>query len=466
MRPVIRHSLPLLALSLAACANVPQDQGFSSVARDVEARSGHQVAWLRDAESRQMAADLTGSLLARPLTAETATRIALVNNRDLQATFAAVGIATADAVQAATPRNPVLDAAMKIPLEGGGVNLDFGLAFEFVDLLFLPARGRIAAAEADAVRLRVTGEVLTLAARTRTAFIEVQAADRIAALAAEAATVAQAEADAAQVLRDAGNITSARLAQAHERLAAARAAGSAAGNALTAARERLTVAMGVSEDRWTAAGDLPGLPAQEPSAADLERRALAASVDVAATRQDLVAVGERNGLTRRTAVLGEGEAGVAAERGGGDWEVGPSLAVPLPLFDLGGARTARARAQVQQAEDRHAASRVRVASAARQAAAALERARGDAALSTDTALPASREAAEQAVLHYNAMQTGVFDLLAARAAAIGAGQRHVAALAAYWTARARVDLLLQGGLPEAASTPSVTLAADAPRGNH
>jgi cobalt-zinc-cadmium efflux system outer membrane protein len=461
-RPVLAPVI--LAAALAGCAAVPGDQGFAPVARDVAARSGHQVAWLRDDEARRLAADLTGSLLAEPLTAETATRVALVNNRELQATFARVGIATADAVQAATPRNPVVDAAMKIPLEGGGVNLDFGLAFEFVDLLFLPARGRVAAAEAEAVKLRVTGEVLALAARTRIAFLGVQAAARQAELADEALTVARAEADAAQVLRDAGNVTAGRVAQARETLAGASLARTRADAALVAARERLNLAMGVTEDGWTAAGGIPDAPADAPPA-DLERRALAASIDVAAARQDLLAAGERNGLARRSALVAAGEAGAVAERNEGAWEVGPSLAVPLPLFDLGGARTTRARAQVQQAEDRYAASRVRVLSAAREAGAALARARTDAALSAEMALPASREALRQAMLDYNAMQVGVFDLLDARAAAIAAEQRHVAALAAYWSARARVDLLLQGGAPDAAAVPLET-AADTPREDH
>ena len=53
-----------------------------------------------------MADDLTGSLLAETLTAETATRIALVNNRDLQAAFNDLGLAEAASVGASIPPNP------------------------------------------------------------------------------------------------------------------------------------------------------------------------------------------------------------------------------------------------------------------------------------------------------------------------------------------------------------------------
>jgi cobalt-zinc-cadmium efflux system outer membrane protein len=466
MRPLIRKpiALSLTALLLAGCAAMPADQGFAPVAREAQARGGHQVAWLRSDEVRQMAADLRGSLLADPLTVDTATRIALVNNRELQAIFAQVGIATANAVQAATPPNPVVDAAMKLPLEGGGVNLDFGVAFQFINLLFLPARSRVATAEAEAVRLRVTGQVLALAARTRMAFTDSQAATRTAELARDALALAEAGAETARVLRDAGNITSERLAQATQALARARLGLSEAEGGRIAAREQLNMAMGVSEDAWQLAGPLPDVPAAEPDMADLERRALDASLDVSAAKQDLVATGERNGLVRRTALLGDGETGVRAERNEGSWEVGPSLAVPLPLFDLGGARTAKARAQVQQAEDRYAASQVRVLSAAREAKAALDRARADVAQSRDDALPASRDAQRQATLNYNAMQTGIFNLLDSRAAAIDAERRHVAALAAYWSARARVDLLAQGGTTDMAAP--VATAADTTDGAH
>lgn len=446
MNTMIRAPFQLILLGLLAGCAMPQDQGFTPVARDVKARSGHDVAWLRDGEARQMADDLTGSLLAEVLTADSATRIALVRNRDLQATFAQVGIATADAVKAATPRNPVLDAAMKLPTEGGGVNLDFGVAFEFIDLLFLPARSRAATAEAEATRLRVTGDVLALAAQARIAFVSVQAATRGAALARDALTVAQAEADAAKILREAGNITAGRLAMADERLARARLAAAAAEGDRIAARERLNVVMGVREDGWRASDLIPDPPAGD-GLGGLERRALEASLDVAAARQDLIALGERNGLARRT--ITETELGAVAERSEGSWEVGPSIAVPLPLFDLGGARSARARAQVLQAEDRHAAAQVRVLSAARAAQAGLDRARADVAASRDQALPAGREALRQAALDYNAMQIGVFDLLDARMAAIETERRHVAALAAYWSAHARAELLAQGGAADA-----------------
>ena len=457
MNTMIRTPFHIILLGLLAGCAMPSDQGFGPVARDVKARSGHDVAWLRDGESRQLADDLTASLLAETLTAETATRIALLNNRDLQATFAQVGIATADAVRAATPRNPVLDAAMKLPTEGGGVNLDFGVACEFVDLLFLPARGRAAAAEAEATRLRVTGEVLALAARARNAFVAVQAATRDAALAGEALTVAGAEADVAKILHDAGNITGERLARAGERLARARLAASKAEGGRIAARERLNVVMGVREDSWRLDDAIPDPPADD-GLADLERRALDSSLDVAATRQDLVALGERNGLARRA--IADGGIGAVAERNEGSWEVGPSIAVPLPLFDLGGARSARARALVRQAEDRHAAAQIRVLSAARTARADLERARTDAAASRDEALPAGRDALRQATLNYNAMQTGIFDLLDARAASLETGRRHVAALAAYWTARANAELLAQGGTADAPSSVVSEAAGD------
>ena len=457
MHTMIRTAISMILLGLLAACAMPQDQGFAPVARDVKARSGHDVAWLRGEEARQMADDLTGSLLAETLTAETATRIALVNNRDLQATFAQVGIATADAVQAATPRNLVLDAAMKLPTEGGGVNLDFGVAFEFIDLLFLPARRRAAEAEAEATRLRVTAEVLALAARARNSFVAAQAATRDAALTAEALIVAQAEADAAKILRDAGNIPAGRLAAAAERLVQARLAASDAQGRRIAARERLNLVMGVRDDTWRLDDAIPSPPADD-GLDGLERRALDASLDVAAARQDLVALGERNGLARR--LIADGEISGLAERNEGAWEVGPSIAVPLPLFDLGGARSARAKAQVQQAEDRHAAAQVRVLSAARAARAGLERARADVAASRDQALPAGREALRQATLDYNAMQTGVFDLLDARAAAIDTERRHVAALAAYWTARANAELLAQGGVAGAVASVASETAGE------
>ena len=94
------------ALSLAACADFSQDGGFDAVARSAEPRIGQTAVWKRTPEDRAAAERDTKVLLDRPLSADDAVRIALLNNGSLQAAFAELGIAEADVVQSGRLPNP------------------------------------------------------------------------------------------------------------------------------------------------------------------------------------------------------------------------------------------------------------------------------------------------------------------------------------------------------------------------
>jgi hypothetical protein len=64
----------------------------------------------------------------------------------------------------------VVDATAGFPIGGGIADLGFGIAMDFIDLLYTPLRKRVATAKFEEVKLRVAAEVLDVAWRTRTAF--------------------------------------------------------------------------------------------------------------------------------------------------------------------------------------------------------------------------------------------------------------------------------------------------------
>ena len=100
-----------LLLLLSGCATFDQRAGFSDVRTAVEERSGKRVAWNLGTELDAEAAEDVRRLLAGPLTADAAIQVALLNNRGLQATYAELGVAQADVVQAGLLTNPVFDGA-------------------------------------------------------------------------------------------------------------------------------------------------------------------------------------------------------------------------------------------------------------------------------------------------------------------------------------------------------------------
>src|SRR5690349_14691838 len=102
---VRRMAAPLMALGLTACASFSDDGGLSSVSDDVAAAHVVPVA-LKTEEANLAARDEMDRILKKTITADDAVRLAMLNNKELQATYNALGLAEAARVQASLPPNP------------------------------------------------------------------------------------------------------------------------------------------------------------------------------------------------------------------------------------------------------------------------------------------------------------------------------------------------------------------------
>lgn len=436
----------VLIAAVTACASVPTGAGFGDVERTVAERTGKRVHWNRDAPEDQAATHAVRVLLAKELTPDTAVQIALLNNRGLQATYEELGIAQAALVQAGLLRNPVFTAGAFFPIAGGQPDLSFDLVQDFLGLLYRPLRRRIAATEIEAAKLRVTAAVLDLAAEARQAYYRAEADQQVLELLRQVVQATSASYEAARRLRAAGNITELDLASERALYESARLDLASAEARVIEDRERLNTLMGLwgADTQWTIAGRLPEIPKQAMELADLEKRAVAASLDLALARQEIEAAARRLGLTRATALIPEIEAGVAAEREDQEWELGPKLSLPLPLLDQGQARLAGARSELRRAQGRYYALAVGVRAAVRAARERLLAARTAALHYRDVILPLRAQVLGQTQLQYNAMQVGVFQLLTAKQQQIEAGRRYIEALRDYWLARIQLEQILSG----------------------
>src|SRR3954468_15658129 len=95
-------------VTMAGAAAGPKDAGFGDVSREASGRAGVDpdvVRWNRDTADDRAAADAVRGLRPRPLTADAAVQVALLNNATLQATYEDLGIAQADLVQAGLLKN-------------------------------------------------------------------------------------------------------------------------------------------------------------------------------------------------------------------------------------------------------------------------------------------------------------------------------------------------------------------------
>ena len=432
-------------VALAGCAHVDPNPAFRELANTVHLRTGKRVQWNRGSAEDAQAQAAVASLLRRPLTADSAVQVALLNNHNLQATYEELGIAQAELVEAGLLKNPVFYFERRLP----GQAAEIDLVQEFVDILLLPLRKRIAAAQFEAAKLRVGHEILTTAAEVRAAFYEHQGDQQLVDLRKTVADATERSAETALKMHEAGNLRDLDLASeqathAQTKIELAKAQASA-----VASRERLNKLMGAfgAQTNWTVASRLSELPGNEVSTAQLESRAIQQRLDLAAARQQFIAEARARGIARAEAILQGAQIGSHYEH-----EIeprhssGPSVSVPIPIFNQGQPASARASAKMRQAEQRYLALAADIRSDVRAARDKMLLSRRQVEYFKSTALPTRTRVTEESQLEYNAMQIGPFQLLQAKQEEVKTGADSVEALRDYWVARAELEKAVGGSL--------------------
>ncbi len=363
-------------------------------------------------------------LLQSPLTEESAIRIALLNHRGLSAALRGLGVPAAELVQAGLLTNPILSGNAKF--FDGGTEIELGLSQSFLDVFYRPLRRHVAAAALAAAEARVASEVISSVFETRRAFLDLQAARALVEIqtafldAEDAALVLMSE------LHRAGNVTDPMLTAAQAAHARARLELAMTEAAARELREPLQVLLGLwgAETAWTS-NDATDIFQTDPRSgldlADLESRAVSASLDLAEAAAEVAAAAQRAGLASWEGVLPSADLGVAAKRESpsGDWGLGPAFAIGLPVLDPGRARTAAAEAALRQAMDAYHQEAVEVRSAARTFRERLIAVDDAARYLRDVDLPLRSRLVLETLQNFNGMQIGVFEVLLVKQQEIG-----------------------------------------------
>ena len=440
----------LLLVGLTGCASVDLHAGFPEVSAAVEERAATKVVWNRGTELDKEAEEKLRALRQRKLSADDAVQIAMLNNRDLQAIYTELGVAQADLVQAGLFRNPVLDAAVQFPLSGIRPDIQLSVVVSFLDAFYVPLRRRVAAAQFEEAKLRVTGAVLDFALQVRTAFYGQQANEQMLELRGSIVEALTASLEVSRRLHEAGNITDLDLARDRALMEASKLALRSAEVAAVQGREQLNSLMGAwGEDaEWEINERLPEIPEQFLPMSGIERTALTRSLDLSNARQRIMVAGQQLGYDKATALIPWVDLGASSEREPVEgWRVGPVLSVPIPLFDQGQARIARAMAELRRAEQEYYALAVRIRATARAVQERMRGAQDRALYYRDILLPLRERIVNEAQLQYNAMQIGIVQLLREREQQIDTSVAYVEALREYWLARAHLEQISSGRLP-------------------
>lgn len=453
----MKAALTILTLLFVVAGHVAaadkSDEAFRDLADAVHARTGKRVLWNRGTPQDAEAERFVESLLRRQLSADSAVQIALLNNRNLQATYEEIGIAQADLVEAGLLRNPVFEIERRFP----GRALEADLFSEFIDLLLLPLRKRVAKAEFEAAKMRVAHEVITQTAEVRAAFYEHQGDAQLVDLNRTVERASEDSAAAALRLHEAGNTTDLDLANEQAQHVQSKLDFAKAQSASLESREKLNSLMGAwgAQTQWKIAARLPDVPGKEIPANGLESRAISQRLDLSAAKQAAIAQGRSAGFASVASILEQLEVGAHYEREPeGRYTIGPSLRIPIPLFNFGQAASARARAKFRQNQQKYFALAVQIRSDVRAARDRMLLARQRAEYIKSTVLPLRSRIIQETQLQYNAMHLGVFELLRAKQEEVNSGKAHVEALRDYWVARADLEKAVGGSLSGSLSSSS------------
>ncbi|MBI3792395.1 MAG: TolC family protein, partial [Gemmatimonadetes bacterium] len=267
------------------------------------------------------------------------------------------------------------------------------------------------------------------------------------------AAAAAAAAGAAAALRAAGNVSALLLTSEEATAAQAAADLTEAVRDVAVARAGLSrlLGAGVGDTLW----EVPVLLRDPDSTAwriaTLDSLALGRRLDVAAARDAARAAAAAVGLSERFALLADGTIGAFAEREPDGLFSGPTVSVPLPLFDQGGAVIARARAVLRERVARHDALVGDVHADVRIRLAQLRSARERAQQLRHVVLPLRRRVIAEAQRHVNVNDITVFALLQAKQGELDAARSYLDALRDYWNARSDLERAVGGTLPGSAT---------------
>ena len=341
-----------------------------------------------------------------------AVRRAVLHDPRIQAAIARVRQAEADGQQARLLPNPILSVSVRL-FEGGGDPIyGAALAADFVSLLSRPRKASVADAKLRSAAAAVLTTVSDVVAETEEAYYAVQS------LVEESA-----------VLEDRRKLADRLVQIGRARLAAGEAARldvialesqqvqlvvDLADKRQELAEARLTLAHLIGRPSSSAVWELLRWTAPRAAAAT-ERawveRALHDRSELLSKRWELAALGDELSLADWAAWEGS-DIGVSSEWDQ-RWSVGPAVTVPLPIFDWGQAKRAKASAAIDEARHQTTLIRRQIVHEVRTQYSSYAATLATLALARDQLLPMQEKRAAQAEASYKAGETDVANLLLA-----------------------------------------------------
>lgn len=450
------------AFAVAGCQTLSPDGGLNVVSSIAGKELHKDVVLLRTDDDALAARARVRRLVGRPLSAETAVQIALLNNRGLQAAYNELGIAEAVSVRQSLPPNPqfsVLRVSGSIEAE-----LERQIVADILALATLPARTEIAAGRFRQAQLTAALDTLRVANSARSAFYRTVAANQLAAFLKQAESAAETAAQLAKRLSETGAMN--KLDQAREQSFHADVATqlAAAQQRALSERERLVRILGVegADLNFTLPNQLPALSNHPLRVPQAEQEALNRRIELQVARIELDVLAKSYGLTAATRFVNVLEGGYAdkikddRQTGEHAHQRGFTVTFEIPIFDFGETRVREAEQTYMQAVNKLAEMAMNVRSEARDAYRSYRTSYDIAARYQREILPLRKVISDEMLLRYGAMQIDVFSLLTDARQGIAANVAGVEALRDFWLASTTLHGTIVGGKPATSDSTTLT----------
>lgn len=354
---VVLTALPILFLS--ACA-APQMDLPTAIGSDIASRTGMNPAWSReganDAPDANSLLGAAGLAVPNPLNEVDAVAIALDASPAIAKMISQTNALRAEAIDIATPTNPMLYFNSGVPLDSmSAVPIFAMLMFQIDELWKQPLRSEAARANYQSALLSLGAGAVALAVETRVAWHEVamrseesdlaqsdlRITENLLAIARERFSVGESTGDAVAK-------SQAELTEAHNRFALA-------SDMLSAAQLSMMALLGRAEastDWCTGAPDSSSVFAIHAPIKDEQKLLIAMAdqrLDVRAAQAQASAAKLKVELARRSRT-NKLDVGAGFDQDmEGDQSVMFSANVELPIFNNGAARIEKAEAEFQTA---------------------------------------------------------------------------------------------------------------------
>lgn len=405
-----------IILFLTGCASVQIQEEWAKVNNYSVEQTGVKIKWQQSEEDAKASNEEVRRLLDSGITMEEAVKVALLNNKNLQAAFEEIGIAKADLVQAGLFSNPNLSALFRFPFGAGSTGIEASGSLNIADFWQIPIRKKVAAARLESAMLRVSEEILNTAAEAKRAYISYSALSSIRDELMRTKDHMEEWKDHLIYRKQFGYASELDIYMATASVIETELEFAKIESELLISRYRLNRALGLSFEQsdYELVGDLPQEIIQLPELEQLISYALVNRPDIQIARKHVEDSKSALAL-ERSRIFSNVEIGVGYERDTDrDESIGPEISLHLPIFDQNQAQIAKAEYKLRQTEKKLNA---KIGKVKEEVSVAFERLRQlgkKMNIIKTQILPARDAAIKYAEKYFNAMQINMLYLLEAQ----------------------------------------------------